>query len=113
MRSTARWAATNGTFGSTPRSKRREASDGSLCRRAVRAIVTGSNVAASISTFRVDCVISVVPPPITPARPIGPDSSVISRSSTWRSRTLPSRVCNFSPALARRTVMPPVSVSRS
>ena len=37
-RSTASWAAAAASAGSTPRSKRRDASEGSLCRRAERAI---------------------------------------------------------------------------
>ena len=90
-----------GHGGSTPRSKRRDASDGSLCRRAVRAIEIVSKIAASMSTFFVSGPISVVPPPMTPARPIGPDSSVISRSSGCSVRTLPSRVSSCSPSASR------------
>ncbi len=37
--------------GSMPRSKRLDASDGSLCRRSVRKIVTGSQCAASMKMF--------------------------------------------------------------
>ncbi len=99
--------------GSTPRSNRREASLGSLWRRAVRAIETGSKVAASTSTERVCVDISVAAPPMTPARPIGPDSSAITRSSGSSVRVCPSSVSSRSPARARRTVMPPWSRSRS
>ena len=53
--------------GSTPRSKRREASELSLSRRAVRATVSGSQVAASKWTLTVSSEISEVVPPMTPA----------------------------------------------
>ena len=43
--------------------------------------------------------ISVSAPPMTPPRPIGPRSSVTTRSSTWSVRSLPSRVVEL---LARR-----------
>ena len=64
-----------------PRSKRLDASEGSLWRRAVRKIVTGSQCAASMKMLVVSRDSSVVSPPITPASPIGPESSVMSRSS--------------------------------
>ena len=66
-RSTASWAAAAASAGSTPRSKRRDASEGSLCRRALRATVTGSKCAASMSRSRVSAPTSVSAPPITPA----------------------------------------------
>ena len=69
---TTRAAAATATRGSTPRSKRLEASLGSLCRRAVRAIETGSKFAASIEHVAwCPAPISVDAPPMTPARPIG------------------------------------------
>ena len=43
-----------------------------MCRRDVRAMVIASKCAASITTVLVSADISVVAPPITPARPIGP-----------------------------------------
>ena len=60
IRSTTRCAAACATSGSTPRSKRLDASLGSLWRRAVRAIDTESNAAASITTFVVSSPSSVV-----------------------------------------------------
>ena len=79
--SAARASATTVISGSTPRSNRLAASLGSRCRRAVRATPVGSQCAASSSTRVVPSPISVDAPPITAARPIGPVSSVISRSS--------------------------------
>ena len=104
-----RSAATGGSCGSTVRSNRRDASLGSLCRRAPRAIVAGSKCAASITTSigSVPGRISVDAPPITPARPIGPESSVMSRSSGSRRRSTSSRVVSVSPGCARRTTMRP------
>jgi hypothetical protein len=57
--------------------------------------------------------ISVDAPPITAASPIGPDSSVITRSSLVSFRSTPSRVVSFSPSRASRTVIGPVTASRS
>ncbi|KIX78158.1 hypothetical protein SF12_10260 [Streptomyces sp. MBRL 601] len=45
-RSTVRWAAAEAASGSTPRSKRLDASEGSLWRRAARAMAIGSKCAA-------------------------------------------------------------------
>ena len=60
-------------LGSTPRSKRLDASEGSLWRLPVRNDRRpASKCAASITTAVVVADISVVSPPITPARPIGP-----------------------------------------
>ena len=87
-----------GSSGSTPRSKRLDASEGSLCRRAVRKTDIASKWAASITTWVVLAESSVVAPPITPARPIGPESSVISRSSADSVRSTPSSVVSRSPA---------------
>ncbi len=121
-RSTVRWAAAEAACGSTPRSKRREASEDSLWRRAVRAIETASKCAASMTTsvvalapFSVSSwsAISVFAPPITPARPIGPRSSVMTRSSACSLRSVPSRVTSFSPSSARRTPMVPRTRFRS
>ena len=110
----ARSAATGGSSGSTVRSNRRDASLGSLCRRAPRAMTAGSKCAASISTSvraaaarSPTAAISVDAPPITPASPIGPDWSVISRSSGSSRRVTSSSVVSRSPACARRTTMPP------
>ena len=51
--SATRCAAAYAAPGSTPRSNRREASEDSLCRRDVRAMVIASKCAASITTLRV------------------------------------------------------------
>ena len=67
---------------STPRSNRFDASDGSLWRLALLAIEIGSKIAASIRTDLVLAPTSVRAPPITPAIPIGPCSSQISKSSS-------------------------------
>ena len=58
-------------------------------------------------------LISVAAPPITPARAIGPESSVMTTSSGSRSRTTSSSVVSFSPAVARRTRMSPESLAAS
>ena len=115
--STSSWAtrsaAYDGSSGSTPRSKRLDASEGSLWRRAVRKIDVASKCAASITTWVVVSLSSVVWPPMTPAMPIGPVSSVISRSSADSVRVTSSRVVSFSPSAARRTTIGPDSLSPS
>ncbi len=92
-----------------------EASLGSLWARAVRAMLTASKWAASMSTFRVVAPTSVSAPPITPAIAIArsPSWSVISRSPSPRLRSASSSVVSRSPARARRTTMGPWRVSRS
>ncbi len=118
-RSTVRCAAAAAACGSTPRSKRLDASEDSLWRRAVRAIEIASKCAASMTTSVVSAcspsasAISVLAPPMTPARPIGPRSSVMTRSSASSTRTVPSRVVSFSPCVARRTPMAPWTRLRS
>jgi hypothetical protein len=91
------------------RSNRLDASLGSLCRRTVRATEAGSQIAASSRMSVLSGRISVAEPPITPARPIGPDSSHTTTSSGSSSRSTSSKVDSFSPALARRTLIPPCS----
>ena len=56
---------------------------------------------------------SVVRPPIVPARPTGPESSVMRRSSGSRRRVTWSRVSSCSPGAARRTTIGPCSRDRS
>ena len=56
---------------------------------------------------------SVFSPPITPAMPIAPFSSVMSRSSVVSARVMPSRVTIFSPSVARRTAIGPASFALS
>ena len=57
-------------YGSTPRSKRNEASDRKPSRVAVLATPDGSKNAVSSATTRVVALISVLAPPMTPAMPI-------------------------------------------
>src|SRR5699024_4285872 len=106
----ARYAAASGSCGSTPRSKRLEASEGRRWRRAVRATEIGSKVAASSTMSVVPAETSVDSPPITPARPSTrapspPSLSVISRSSGSSVRVTSSRVVSSSPGRARRTTI--------
>jgi hypothetical protein len=98
---------------STPRSHRLDASLCSLCRRQVRATITGSQCAASNSTSTVDGRTSEVSPPITAASEIGPVSSQITMSSGSSVRAVPSRVVSRSPARARRTTSGPRNAARS
>ena len=58
-------------YGSTPRSKRNDASDRRPRRVAVLATPDGSKNAVSSATTEVVALISVLAPPITPAKPIG------------------------------------------
>ena len=111
--STTRSAAASQIVGSTPRSLRLPASEVSLCRRPVRNIVVASQWAASTSTRVVVADISVVSPPMTPPRPMRPESSVTTRSSVDSLRSVPSRVVRRSPPRARRTTIGPCSLSRS
>ncbi len=111
--SATRWAAASQIVGSTPRSLRLPASEVSLWRRPVRNIARASQWAASISTRVVVADISVVWPPITPPSPMMPESSVTTRSSVERARSLPSRVVSRSPSAARRTRIGPASLSAS
>ncbi len=123
-RSTVRCAAADAASGSTPRSKRLAASEDSLWRRAVRAMESASKCAASITTSVVPrCspvpgsvtppAISVLAPPMTPARPMGPRLSVMTRSAASSTRLVPSRVVSFSPGAARRTPIGPSTLVRS
>jgi hypothetical protein len=79
----------------------------------VRKIEVASKCAASITTWVVLPDSSVLCPPITPASPMGPLPSVISRSSVERLRVTSSRVVSCSPSVARRTTIGPVSRSPS
>ncbi len=98
---------------SAPRSKRWEASVCRPWRREERRMLTGSNQAASMRMFLVSGVIMVSQPPMTPARPRAFFWSAMTRSSGSRVRSVPSRSFSFSPLRARRTMMPPSSLSRS
>ena len=106
-------AAYSATLWSTPRSNRFDASLGSLCLRADLAIDTPSKFAASIRTEVVLCDTSVLAPPITPAKPIEPEISAITRSSELSLRSCPSNVFRLSPDLALLTVIDPLSLAES
>ncbi len=72
-----------------------------------------SKWAASMTTEVVASDSSVLSPPMTPAMPIGPLSSVISRSSVESGRSTSSSVVIDSPCAARRTTIGPDSLSAS
>ena len=108
--STTRSAAAGVITGSTPRSLRLPASEVSLCRLPVRNIDTASQCAASTSTRVVVGDISVVSPPMTPPRPMIPESSVTTRSSVDSARSTPSSVVSRSPSVARRTRIGPLEL---
>ena len=95
------------------RSKRLDASDGNPCRRKVWETLAGAKVAASSTMAVVSAETSVVSPPMTPAIPIGPESSVISRSSAVSVRRTPSRVVISSPSVASLTRIGPCSLAAS
>ena len=89
------------TSGSVPFSKRAEASERSLWRRDDFTMPIGWNQAISSSTSVVASSISVVAPPMIPARPTGTSSpSQMSRSSGVRRRSTSSRVVSVSPSRA-------------
>ncbi len=111
--STTRSAAASQIVGSTPRSLRLPASEVMRCRRPVRNIDVASQWAASTRMLVVVSDISVVRPPMTPPRPMMPESSVTTRSSADRVRAVPSRVVSRSPSRARRTTIGPCSRSAS
>ena len=104
---TARVEATGGSSGSTPRSNRFAASLDTLCRRAIRATATGAKCAASITSSVDAASISVVSPPMVPARPTAPESSAMTTSPGSRVRVTWSSVSSTSPGSARRTVTAP------
>src|SRR5581483_8459451 len=89
--------------GSTPRSKRCDASLWSASRLAVRRMTGGAKLALSSRIARVEAVTSESSPPITPASATGVSPSQTSRSSGASSLSTPSRVVNFLTAPARRT----------
>ncbi len=98
---------------SAPRSKRCEASVCRPWRRALRRTLAGSNQAASMRTFLVSAVIMESQPPMTPARPCAREWSATTRSSASSIRSEPSSSLTRSPLRARRTMIPPSSLSRS
>ena len=96
---------------SAPRRNLLEASLTRLSRLTVREIVGGSHHAISKSTSVVCSEISVVAPPMTPAKlTISSDSLVITPSSAMSSRSRPSSVVNVSPGTARRTRRWPLGI---
>ena len=106
--SAKRSSAHGAISGSTPASKRAEASLRNPRRREVRAMSGGFHQAASSSTTSVPAEISVEAPPMTPAMPMGrSEASTITPSPAWSVRTTPSRVSTCSPSAARRTPSAP------
>ncbi len=98
--------------GSTPASKRVEASLRSPRRRDVRAMSGGFHQAASSRIVLVVSEISVEAPPMTPAMPMARSSaSAITPSPALSVRTTPSRVSTCSPSAARRTRSSPSGTS--
>src|SRR5436309_1954551 len=91
--------------GSTRRSKRYAACDGSARRRLVRRTLAGAKKALSRRSTRVADVTSEASPPITPASATGPRPSAVTRSSGSSTRSTPSSVVSRSPAAPRRTTM--------
>src|SRR5206468_1155564 len=82
--------------GSTRRSKRYAACDGSARRRLVRRTLAGAKKALSRRSTRVADVTSEASPPITPASATGPRPSAITRSSGSSTRSTPSSVVSRS-----------------
>ena len=102
--SAKRSSAISAISGSTPRSKRAEASLRNPKRREVRLIVIGSHQAASINAVVVDSDISVDAPPITPAKLSGSSwLPTIKPSCALKVRVSPSSVTSCSPSRAIRT----------
>ena len=101
-------------LGSTPRSKRNEASVFSPWRRAVLRTEVGWKQALSRNT---EVVASVTPepmPPNTPAMHMGSRLLQIIRSAPSRVRSTPSRVVNLVPAAqVFTTMLSPAILSRS
>ena len=62
-------------------------------------MLTGSKVAASSSTWRVDPLTSLLAPPMTPARATAPRSSAMTMSPGSSARSTPSSVVSRSPGL--------------
>ena len=114
IRAAARVAAATVPCGSTPRSKRREASVDSPSFFDVLRTLTGLKQALSINTRVVPASISELSPPMTPATATGFSPSQIMSISASRVRSLPSRVTKASPAAAvRTTIRFPARRSRS
>ena len=67
-----------------------------------------SKLADSKTTSAVSPTISLLRPPMTPARPTARVSSAMTSMLEFSLRTLPSRVVSSSPSWARRTtILPP------
>ena len=96
--SAARCRPVSASSGSTPRSKRNEASVCRPCRLAVRRMDTASKHALSRNTAVVASVTPLPCPPNTPAMHSPPLTSAIIRSSALSFRSTPSRVVNAVPS---------------
>jgi len=105
MSCVARFNAIMVPLGSTPRSKRCEASVFNPVFFEVFRMQTGSKYALSRRIFVVESSISEFNPPITPARATGFSPSQIISISGSRRRSFPSRVIKASPSLAVRTTI--------
>ena len=113
-RARKRAAAGEPIAGSTPRSKRREASVASPSRWAPRRTRRGSNHAHSSRIDVVASVTSLSAPPMMPASATTRSRSAIASTSGSSVRGLPSSVVMVSPGRARRTrIAPPWSRARS
>jgi hypothetical protein len=106
IRPAHRAAASSHPSGSTPRSKRCDASVWRSRRRAVSRTPPRVNEALSSRTSEVSAETSDVCPPITPAIATGRSRSQISRSSLVSVRSTSSRVVSRSPSVAVRTTIP-------
>ena len=112
-RSSGALARSRASTVSTPRSNRFDASLESLWRLDIRATTRGVKWAASRARSLVVSSTSVSSPPMVPASPMGPRSSVMRRSSPSSVRATWSRVSRVSPGAARRTTIGPRSFARS
>ena len=99
--------------GSTPRSKRIDASVCMPYARARPAMKSCGQNAASKKTSVVLSVTAVLSPPMMPAIPIGPLSSVITSVSAFSSTSLSSSNVTFSPDFANRGFIAPWSRPKS
>ena len=109
----ARAAARIWPSGSTPRSKRYEASVERPRAFEARRTLGASNPADSMRTRVVASVTAVEAPPITPATATGASASAITSVPSGRSRATPSSVSMVSPARLRRTTTVSPRWSRS
>ena len=112
--SAKRAKANSAPNGSTPRSKRSEASVRKASRVEVARTASGSKYAISTAIDVVASVTSESRPPMIPAIPTGLSCALqISRSPAESVRSAASKVVNCSPSRARRTMKPSFTESKS